>query len=242
MQRVWASTAGSRWDREVHVKIAPLIYQYHLYPIGGKERAPYCEKILGSIFRRFRDIHPDFIGFESSDAALWYVNEVRAYVHGHAGEIKKRLAAVTGSNSGLTHSQAGALIKSVLRKRLLSRPHDLWANSEAVRETLRVAFDKQMEEHRGRLGASKAETHRAAFLQEFRALHFQGQARATRIKYTTMSKDPNLEDVDPELRAYQLQQMLGLVVDYVGTESGSPILLASGTRSIANPGTVDIYM
>lgn len=232
-------------DPEFHIWVGPRIIVNASYPKGSIQREEHAESIIQEAIVRFADFHPNHIKFVDAPAAAGYFGALRKLISKKTYDVSVALEQARGplsSGNELTHKFIGTSMDRMFGKRLYVRAHDLWANDDSVRDALIKDypdwFSKKLEE----LGEEEAFRKRVALLEEFRRRRFAKLDKTEQDKWIALAKKPAPKDfVDQASFVIQWLPVINIMLKWFSDESGAPVLLLTGSLSLANPGFAEIY-
>lgn len=238
--------AGRQLDPEFHVWVGPRIVINADLGSRSNEREAHVEVIIQEAIVRFRDLHPTQVRFTHPEPAMKYIGSLRRLISRKTNALVTRIRTARGLVAGSTQVSNKSVESSMNRifgKRGYVRAHDLWANDDSVREKLHLNFVKWLEGKAEEMGREEAFKKRVSLLEEFRRRQFAKEHGDVQKKWIDEVKNPTQpQRIDQASFVVQWLPVLHLVCKWFSEESGAPVLLATGAKSLSSPGFADIYM
>lgn len=191
-------------------------------------------------------MHPDTIGFSTIKAANSYERDVRTYVSQRASAIKEKADTLTTAVKvpKASTTNIDAALHDCFKRRSPVRAHDLWAKQEHLAEALETEFAVIEADAIKRHGAKWAADNRLHLMQVHRKKRFAMEGGKVQEQWQDAATKPESQKLDPkDIPTFIIENLP--VVNAIGTwwaeKTGSPILIATAARSVANPGLIDVF-
>lgn len=231
----------------MHRYVAPRAYQYHLLPDRSNQRTEFLTTVVGDIFERFDDMHPNTIGFATPEAALSYEKDVRQYVSQRASAIGLNANTLTNparAAAAPSSSKVEDAIYDCFARRHPVRAHDLWAKQELVTADLEKEFKTIEANAVKNKGEKWAADNRMHLMQLHRKKRFEMEDYAVQKKWKKDAKKPEhnkLEPKDIPTFAMDTLPVVNAVASWFSEKTGCPMFVAAALPSVANPGLIDVF-
>lgn len=249
VRRAFKGSARARYDPEVQKWMAQRAHELAKLPHASSrnhERRGWKDESIKLFYWRFAEANPDKVGFINNDCALRYALLLRGWLNARAGFIEgcMRKAGVLGvSSNAASRANVERVIYEVMGRKSTQRPHDLWANSEEVRQQLDIDFEAVLAVAVKSQGEEWTKKYRVSLQQEFRKQRYELISKTAKTKWKKEATNPSrdLTDSDKPAFVHATVPVLCDIVDWLSEKAGCPVFLAVGGQSIANPGLIEVY-
>lgn len=251
-QEAFKGTARGLFDREVHVWLVPILWNYH-NRVQRQDRIRFLQSTIRDLFQVFKDLHPDFLKLKDVEMELEYHVKIRNRISSAYYQIARTMK-IPGKLEFIDKEVVKYLVEGGNRP----RPHDLWAKAElakgndegegleagALNEGPSDTYASEWQAEANRLQKSMSTkkwlAHRLHLEQEFWKSRFN-TLNETEKAFWTAQANIDEKPVDEMAALARGLPFVTLVLDRFSKLTGVPLLVMLGAPDYNDPGKLLVY-
>ncbi|KAG8933460.1 hypothetical protein FRC01_009128 [Tulasnella sp. 417] len=251
-QEAFKGTARGHFDREVHMWLVPILWNYHNRTQRG-DRIQYLQSTIRDLFKVFRDLHPDFLKLKDVEMELDYHGKIRNRISTAYYQIARTLK-IPGKLEFIDKEVVKYLVEGGTRQ----RAHDLWAKAEIAKggsdsdesdadgdevpsaSTFVKDWQAEMERQQRTMSSKRWRDHRLEIEQEFRKREFEKLGETAKAFWNAQA-NADEKPVDEMAGLARGLPFVNLVLSRFSKLTGAPVLVLVGAPDYNDPTKLLVY-
>lgn len=247
-QEAFKGTARGLFDREVHVWLVPILWNYH-NRVQRQDRIRFLQSTVRDIFQTFKDLHPDFLKLKDVEMELEYQLKIRNRISSAYYQIARTMK-IPGKLEFIDKEVVKYLVEGGHRP----RPHDLWAKAEIAKgqddgeglegedaiPTYVKEWAAEATHHQQTMSKKKWHENRLQIEQDFRKNMFEA-LNETEKAFWVAQANVDEKPVDEMAALARGLPFVTLVLDRFSKLTGVPLLVMLGAPDYNDPGKLLVY-